>query len=55
MRDYLAADTPPNHFLESLNPEAYTGFNVLLGDLDNLYYYSNLQQELVKVLPAHTV
>lgn len=52
VRDYLAADSPPDHFLEALNPDAYTGFNVLFGDLDDLYYYSNLQQELVKVPPG---
>jgi len=52
VRDYLAADSPPKNFLEALVPESYTGFNVLLGDLDNLYYYSNLQQELIKVSPG---
>ena len=50
--DYLAADSPPKKFLESLDPDAYTGFNVLLGDLDNLYYYSNLQKDLIKISPG---
>ncbi|HSJ37596.1 MAG TPA: NRDE family protein, partial [Planococcus sp. (in: firmicutes)] len=35
-----------------LDPDAYTGFNVLLGDLDNLYYYSNLQKDLIKISPG---
>ncbi|HSI68404.1 MAG TPA: NRDE family protein, partial [Planococcus sp. (in: firmicutes)] len=50
--DYLAVDSPPKKFLEALDPDAYTGFNVLLGDLDNLYYYSNLQKDLIKISPG---
>lgn len=51
VRDYLASDLPPEKFLQALHPEAYTGFNVLLGNLDNLYYYNNLEKEIVEVIP----
>ena len=50
--DYLASYSPPEHFLTELDPEAYTGFNVLLGDLDKLYYYSNLEKGIVEVTPG---
>lgn len=34
------------------NNEAYPGYNLLAGDGDNLYYYSNVGQELTKVKPG---
>lgn len=53
VKDFLASDSAPDRFLNDLDPDAYTGFNVLLGDMDHLLYFSNLQQELVQV-PAGT-
>lgn len=52
VRDSLAAAFSPEDFLKSVNPESYTGFNILLGDPDNLYYYSNLHQEIVEIEPG---
>lgn len=52
VKDYLASDSPADQFLRALDSEAYTGFNVLLGNLDGLYYFSNLQQELIEVPPG---
>ncbi|MFD1031284.1 NRDE family protein [Metaplanococcus flavidus] len=52
VKDYLAVDSLPENFLEAIKPEDYTGFNILLGDLDNLYYYSNIQQEIIKISPG---
>lgn len=41
--DFLRSDTPPASFLEALYAKAddYAGFNLLVGDLDGLWYYSN--------------
>lgn len=52
VKDFLAAECLPKIFLKSLQPSAYTGFNVLLGDLDGLYYYNNLEQEIIEVAPG---
>ncbi|WP_033543113.1 NRDE family protein [Planococcus sp. CAU13] len=52
VRDYLASDSNPENFLKALEPDAYTGFNVLLGDTEKLFYYNNLQQEIVDVSPG---
>lgn len=52
VKDYLAADSDPETFLKSLEPDAYTGFNVLLGDGEKLFYYNNLEQEIVEVSPG---
>lgn len=52
VRDSLATAFSPEDFLKSVNPESYTGFNILLGDPDNLYYYSNLHQEIVEIEPG---
>ncbi|MCM3610507.1 NRDE family protein [Planococcus sp. MERTA32b] len=49
VKDYLAADSDPETFLKSLEPDAYTGFNVLLGDKEKLFYFNNLEQEIVEV------
>lgn len=52
VKDYLAGDSDPETFLNALDPEAYTGFNVLLGDTKNLYYYNNIEQEIAPVVPG---
>lgn len=49
VRDYLASALPPEKFLQVLEPDAYTGFNVLLGDTEKLYYFNNIQQEITEV------
>ncbi len=52
VKDYLASDLDPVSFLKTIVPEAYTGFNVLMGDADKLYYYNNLEQNIVDVAPG---
>jgi uncharacterized protein with NRDE domain len=41
-------------YMESLgrNNDAYPGYNLLAGDGDELYYYSNIGQELKKMTPG---
>lgn len=41
--NYLAGDVDAGQYLSSLSADAgrYNGFNLILGDKENLYYYSN--------------
>ncbi|HEY4317236.1 MAG TPA: NRDE family protein [Herbaspirillum sp.] len=41
--DYLAGDSTPEQYLKQLAPRAgnYNGFNLLVGDKDALYWFSN--------------
>ncbi len=41
--DFLTGNAAPAQYLEQLaqQPENYRGFNLLVGDLDGLHYYSN--------------
>lgn len=45
VRDYLANRTSHQAFVERLTAEGdrYSGFNLLFGTLDNLFYYANLE------------
>ncbi len=45
--DYLLGDQPALDYLAALEPQAhlYAGYNLLLGDLDGLYYGSNRNQQ----------
>lgn len=52
VRDFLASNLPPEQFLETLVPENYTGFNILVGDKDKLFYYNNIQQETAEISPG---
>lgn len=52
VRDSLTAESSPEDFLKSIDPDSYTGFNILLGDPDNLYYYSNMHKEIVEITPG---
>ena len=51
VRNYLAEDSSSEKFLESLDKEKdhYTGFNLLVGNPDELFYYSNIQGEIIEV------
>jgi uncharacterized protein with NRDE domain len=52
VRDFLSTDMEPRLFLESLIPENYTGFNILAGDLDHLYYYNNIENRIAEIEPG---
>lgn len=52
VKDSLVTESSPEDFLKAIDPESYTGFNILLGDTENLYYYSNLHQEIVEITPG---
>ena len=52
VKEFLASVSDPETFLKTLEPDAYTGFNVLLGDGEKLFYYNNLEQEIAEVSPG---
>lgn len=52
VRNFLAGTQSPEDFLKSLNNEDYTGFNVLVGDTHQLFYYNNLQGKITEVPPG---
>lgn len=43
---YLLSDTPAKEYLESLRQDGnhYNGFNLIVGDTDNLFHYSNREE-----------
>lgn len=55
VRNYLNEVISPVDFLHVLNEDKdlYDGFNVIVGDSNQLYYYSNIQSE-IKEIPAGT-
>src|SRR5690625_7168962 len=48
---YLTGNESPINSLERLrtNNEAYNGFNVIVGNVNKLYYYDNSQQDNVNI------
>src|SRR5690606_21353410 len=52
VRDFLSTALAPEQFLKSLNPEDYTGFNIIAGDADHLFYYNNIENHLAEVEPG---
>lgn len=51
VRNYLAGESTPKDFLASFkqNRDRYNGFNVIAGNPNHLYYYSNRQQEVRQI------
>ena len=52
--DFLDSDVTAAEFLESLQQKRseYAGFNVIVGTADELFYYSNIQNEVMKISPG---
>lgn len=50
-RDFLTGGDSPGTYLASVDPGAYSGFNLLVGDADQLHYLSN-RDGGVRELPA---
>ncbi|WP_438317874.1 NRDE family protein [Sporosarcina sp. FA9] len=51
IRNYLAGTLSPKEYLTALNEkkELYTGFNVIVGNPDELFYYNNLEAKIVEI------
>ncbi|MDN7241587.1 NRDE family protein [Planococcus sp. N028] len=52
VRDFLAKTQSPADFLKAISPSDYAGFNLLVGDADQLFYYNNLQPEVFELTPG---
>ncbi|AXF57251.1 NRDE family protein [Salicibibacter kimchii] len=51
---FLTEDWSPREFVEALrkNKDDYTGFNVFVGTLNELYHYNNVYDEITKIKPG---
>ncbi|OSS42763.1 hypothetical protein DESAMIL20_383 [Desulfurella amilsii] len=47
--DYLTANVDPKRFIRSTNPVLYNPFNLVFGSIDCLYYFSNIQNQLMRI------
>lgn len=52
--NYLTGSQTPEQYLQQLHDKSnqYNGFNVIVGNPDELYYYGNEQGEIVKIEPG---
>jgi len=52
--DYLIHPIAPDQYLKDLEPTGhqYNGFNLLIGSIDELWYYSNYQQGITPLNPG---
>lgn len=52
--EYLTGNTDPLVYLEKVKQEKerYNGFNLLIGDINSLYYYAPMTDEIVEVAPG---
>jgi uncharacterized protein with NRDE domain len=47
--DYLGDDVDPESYLQKIEPAKYNGFNLIMGDIDNLWYLSNYREGITKL------
>ena len=52
VKDYLTAQQSPEAYLESIEPQSFNGYNLLLGNPDELWYSSNRGAEVQKLSPG---
>ena len=52
--DFLLGDMSPVGYMEALadNAAAYAGFNLLVGTIESLFYYSNIEQQVRPLEPG---
>lgn len=52
--NYLKGTDSARSYLSSIQQQKalYNGFNLIVGDLDGLYYYSNKNGEIIKLIPG---
>jgi uncharacterized protein with NRDE domain len=52
--DFLISDISPGKYFKQINSELknYNGFNLILGDVNNLFYISNIKSEIIKIEPG---
>lgn len=47
--DYLIENVDAESYLKDIQPAKYNGFNLILGDIDNLWYFSNYKDGITKL------
>lgn len=47
--DYLINNVKPENFIRNINPHTFNPFNLVFGSIDKLYYFSNIQNQLVQI------
>ncbi len=54
VRGFLVSETSPAEYMEKLRPEAaaFNGFNLLVGNAEHLYYYSNRDNRPAELEPG---
>jgi len=54
VKDYLLGNDSPLDYIEKINTVAstYSGFNLLLGDMKNFYYFSNCKKGHEEITPG---
>ncbi|MGM8364776.1 NRDE family protein [Virgibacillus sp. W0181] len=52
--NYLKKDTAPAEYIASLQKhrQEYNGYNIIVGDPDQLFYYSNIENEVKQISPG---
>jgi uncharacterized protein with NRDE domain len=51
---FLIGDDQPQHYLQTIQQhrDQYPGFNLIVGDVSSLYYYSNMENEIRLLKPG---
>lgn len=54
VKDFLSSQVTAENFLDDLSTKSsyYNGFNLIFGDIDQLYFYSNKSPEILKLKPG---
>lgn len=47
--NYLENNLAPEEYLKNMEPAKYNGFNLIMGDVDNLWYLSNYKEGVTKL------
>ncbi len=52
--NYLTGNESPKEYLETVmeSGSLYNGFNLLVGDVNSMYYYSNMEKEILEIKPG---
>ncbi len=52
--DFLNSKKSPEHFIHDLGPKAslYKGFNLIFGNMDHLFWFTNLTRRIEKITPG---
>lgn len=52
--NFLKEHLPPQNYLDSVakNKDGYPGFNLLVGDANQLYYYANIENKIRELQPG---